>query len=94
MKKKLPRLRTDKEAEDFVAHADLTQYDLSVMRTVQFEFAPKAARVNMRLPANLLKAVKTTAAHRGVPYQRFIRQALERAVAGAEATPAKRRKAS
>jgi predicted DNA binding CopG/RHH family protein len=93
MKKKLPRLKTDKAAEDFVATSDLTQYDLSGMRTVQFEFAPKAARINMRLPDDLLKAVKTTAARRGVPYQRFIRQALERAVGGAEQPPPKRRKA-
>ena len=87
MKKKLPKLRTDKEAEDFVAHADLTQYDLGGMKTVQFEFAPKAARVNMRLPADLLNAVKSTAARRGVPYQRFIRQALERAVSPATGKP-------
>jgi predicted DNA binding CopG/RHH family protein len=80
MKKRLPKLRTDKEAEDFVARSDLTQYDLSEMQTVQFEFAPKAARINMRLPAELLKAVKSSAARRGVPYQRFIRQALEQAI--------------
>ena len=35
----------------------------------------------MRLPSKLLKAVKLAAAERGVPYQRFIRQTLERAVA-------------
>lgn len=81
MKKKLPKLRTDKQAEDFVAKSDLTQYDLSGMKTVQFEFAPKAARINMRLPEDLLKAVRSTASRRGVPYQRFIRQALEQAVA-------------
>jgi predicted DNA binding CopG/RHH family protein len=92
MKKKLPKLRTDKEAEDFVANSDLTQYDLSGMRTVQFEFAPKAARINMRLPEDLLKAVKTTAARRGVPYQRFIRQALEQAIAPSKDGEPKRRK--
>ncbi len=81
MKKKLPKLRTDRQAEEFVAKSDLTQYDLSGMQTVQFEFAPKAARINMRLPVDLLKQVKATAARRGVPYQRFIRQTLERAVA-------------
>jgi predicted DNA binding CopG/RHH family protein len=81
MKKKLPKLRSDKEAEDFVANSDLTNYDLSGMRMVRFEFAPKAARVNMRLPNDLLKAVKATAARQGIPYQRFIRQALERAIA-------------
>jgi predicted DNA binding CopG/RHH family protein len=93
MKKKLPKLRTDREAEDFVAKSDLTQYDLSGMRAAQFEFAPKAARVNMRLPEELLDAVKTTAARRGVPYQRFIRQALENAVATTEDQRSKRRKA-
>ncbi|HUY20306.1 MAG TPA: CopG family antitoxin [Candidatus Binataceae bacterium] len=37
MKKKLPRLRSDKEAEDFVEKADLTEYDLSGMRPIRFE---------------------------------------------------------
>lgn len=81
MKKKLPRLRSDKAAEDFVAHADLTEYDLSGMRMVQFEFEPKTERVNMRLPRTLLDAVKARAAKQGIPYQRFIRLTLESAVA-------------
>ena len=80
MKEKLPKLRTDKEAEAFVAKSDLTDYDLSAMRMVRFEFQPKSERVNMRLPRPLLDAVKATAAKAGVPYQRFIRQALENAV--------------
>jgi len=80
MKKQLPKLRSDKEAEVFVAKSDLTDYDLSGMRMVRFEFQPKDERVNMRLPRTLLDAVKATAAKAGVPYQRFIRQALENAV--------------
>jgi predicted DNA binding CopG/RHH family protein len=80
MKKKLPKLRSDKAAEDFIAKADLTEYDLSDMRMVRFEFQPKSERVNMRLPKPLLEAVKETAADAGMPYQRFIRQALEAAV--------------
>lgn len=80
MKKKLPKLRSDKAAEDFVAKADLTEYDLSGLQTVRFEFQPKSERVNMRLPEPLLRAVKASAAKAGVPYQRFIRQALEVAV--------------
>ena len=80
MKKKLPEIRSDKAAEAFVAGADLTEYDLSGMREVRFEFEPKSARVNMRLPATLLAAVKKYATKAGVPYQRFIRQALEAAV--------------
>ncbi len=80
MKKQLPTLASDTEAEEFVATSDLTEYDLSGMRVVQFEFQPKTERVNMRLPRPLLDAVKTTAASAGAPYQRFIRQALENAV--------------
>jgi predicted DNA binding CopG/RHH family protein len=80
MKKKLPKLSSDKEAETFVATSDLTDYDLSGMRIVRFEFQPKSERVNMRLPRPLLDAVKAMAAKAGVPYQRFIRQALENAV--------------
>lgn len=77
---KLPRLRTDGQAEQFVAGSDLTQFDLSTLKSTQFEFAHKEARVNMRLPSELLTAVKRAAQQRGVPYQRFIRQTLERAI--------------
>lgn len=80
MKQQLPPQRSDKAAEAFVHNADLTQYDLSVLRPVRFEFQPKDERVNMRLPRPLLDAVKAAAAKAGVPYQRFIRQALELAV--------------
>jgi len=80
MKKKLPALKTDKQAEEFVAKANLADYDLSSMRMVRFEFQPKSERVNMRLPRPLLDAVKASAAKAGIPYQRFIRQALEVAV--------------
>ena len=80
MKKKIPDFRTDQQAETFVDRADLTKYDLSGATPVRFEFEKKEARVNMRLPEALLEAVKDRAKERGVPYQRFIRQVLERAV--------------
>ena len=80
MKKPFPVLQTDEEAEAFVRDADLGDYDLAAMVPVRFEFAPKAARVNMRLPTPLLDAVKAKAKGLGMPYQRFIRQALEQAV--------------
>lgn len=79
-KKKIPAFKTDKKAETFVARADLTDYDLSDVRPVRFEFEKKTARVNMRLPQRLLDAVKRRAERRGIPYQRLIREALERAV--------------
>jgi len=80
MKKKIPTFKSDEEAERFVETAELSEYDLSGAKPVRFEFEKKTARVNMRLPEPLLAAVKDRAKARGIPYQRFIREALERAV--------------
>jgi len=80
MKKKIPTFRTDKEAQDFVDTADLTEYDLSGGKPVQFEFEAKSASINMRVPKPLLDAVKERAKVRGIPYTRFIRQLIEREV--------------
>jgi predicted DNA binding CopG/RHH family protein len=80
MKKPLPKLNSDTQAEHFVATSDLTDYDLSRMQMVKFEFQPKSERINMRLPKPLLDAVKTSAAKAGVPYQRYIRHLLETSV--------------
>ncbi len=63
-----------------MATADLSEYDLSGGQAVPFEFQKKSARVNMRLPEDLLDAVKTKTKERGIPYQRFIRETLEREV--------------
>jgi predicted DNA binding CopG/RHH family protein/uncharacterized DUF497 family protein len=82
LKKKIPIFHSDEEAERFVDEADLTEYDFSQFKPVRFEFEKKAARVNMRLPETLLAAVKERARARGIPYQRFIREVLEQAVAG------------
>jgi hypothetical protein len=41
VKKPLPKLQADHEAERFVAEANLTEYGLSRLRTVQFEFQLK-----------------------------------------------------
>jgi predicted DNA binding CopG/RHH family protein len=78
--KQFPTFRSDEEAEEFVANADLSEYDFSQFKPVRFEFAPKDARLNMRLPGSLMRAVKERAETRGIPYQRFIREALEMAL--------------
>jgi predicted DNA binding CopG/RHH family protein len=80
MKRKIPKLATDKDAEEFLDR-DLSNLDFSQFKSARFEFEPKTARVNMRLPEALLNAVKKRARVRKVPYQRFIREVLERAVA-------------
>ncbi len=46
-KKKLPKRATDKSAEIFIAEADLTEYDLSGLKPVRFEFQPKGRRITM-----------------------------------------------
>jgi predicted DNA binding CopG/RHH family protein len=79
-KKKLPALRSDAEAEAFVANADLTEYDLSDLVPMRFELRRKDKSINLRLPEKLLAAVRLRAQKEGVPYQRFIRMALERAL--------------
>jgi predicted DNA binding CopG/RHH family protein len=80
MKKPIPTFKTDQDAEIFVEKADLSEYDLSGARSVGFEFDRKDARVNMRLPQGLVDALKDKAQQRGIPYQRLIREALERVV--------------
>jgi CopG antitoxin of type II toxin-antitoxin system len=47
MKKTIPTFKTDKEAEDFVATADLTDYDLSGGEVVRFELKRKDKSVNL-----------------------------------------------
>lgn len=79
--KTMPPLRSDKEAEDFVADADLSQYDLSGFKPMRFEVEPKSASLNMRLPVALLDAVKARARARGIPYTRYVRMLLESDVA-------------
>ncbi|MCP4181850.1 MAG: hypothetical protein GY761_00805 [Hyphomicrobiales bacterium] len=76
--KSLPRLKTDKEAEDFVENADLSDYDLSGFKPVNFEFENKSATISMRLPESQLAAVKAEAKKRGMPYQRFMREMIQR----------------
>lgn len=46
------------------------------------ELHAKIKSVSMRLPTELLRAVRAEADAEGMPYERFIRAALEEAVAG------------
>jgi len=78
--KKLPTFKSDRDAERFVDRADLSQFDLSGGEFVRFELKPKDRSVNLRLPGELLEAVRKRAKRAGLPYQRFIRMALEEAL--------------
>ena len=75
--KKMPSLTSDAEAEVFVDKADLSEFDLSLFKPMQFEFEKKSAALNMRLPQQLLDALKTKAREKGIPYTRYVRMLLE-----------------
>ena len=75
-KRKVPRLTTDEDAEKFLEQ-DLSDLDFSQFKPVRFEFEKKDARLNMRVPLSMMRALKSRAKARGIPYQRFIREALE-----------------
>jgi predicted DNA binding CopG/RHH family protein len=75
--KPFPTHRSDEEAEEFVATADLSKYDFSGFKPMRFEFEKKAAQLNMRIPQGLLDAVKSKAEARGMPFTRYIRMLME-----------------
>lgn len=80
MSKRVPRLRTDEDAEKFLEN-DLSNYiDPEHMVPLRFEFENKNKAINIRLSEGLLKAIQDKAKKEGIPYQRFIRMVLERAV--------------
>jgi predicted DNA binding CopG/RHH family protein len=79
--KQMPTLLSDESAERFVETANLSTYDLSGLKPMHFEFEPKTAALKMRLPENLLAALKVKAKAKGIPYSRYIRLLLEKDVA-------------
>ena len=81
MRRKLPAFKSDEEAAD-ILDRDLTTYiNRENLAPSPFEYQPKQKSVNLRISDELLNAVRAAARRRGIPYQRFIRQALESALA-------------
>jgi len=80
--KPMPSLTSDASAEQFVENADLSEFDLTSFKPMHFEFEPKSAALNMRLPKNLLDAIKRKAAAKGMPYTRYVRLLIENDLAG------------
>jgi predicted DNA binding CopG/RHH family protein len=78
--RKLPALKSDKAAEKLL-NEDLSKYlSAENLEPFPFEFRPKQKSVNLRISDELLTAIRAAARRRGIPYQRYIRQALERAL--------------
>ena len=55
MRRRVPRLTTDEEAEAYMAQ-DLSDLDFSQLEPARFEFEKKSERINMRVPKPLLDA--------------------------------------
>lgn len=81
MKKKVPKLKSDTEAENFL-NQDLTDYiNLKNFASVNFEMLPKDKQVNLRFSEQLLSAVRQKADKEGISYQKYIRKAVEESLA-------------
>lgn len=80
MKKRLPKMRSDQSAEKLL-RKDLSDYlDPDNFTLTSFEFAPKDKSITIRVSKPLLEAVKAVSKRKGVSYQKYVRQALERAL--------------
>ena len=86
--RKVPVFKSDEEAEAFLEQ-DLSDLDFSQFKPMHFEMRPKEKSVNLRMSEALLDAVRENAKRAGVPYQRYIRHVLERAVTERKPTKAK-----
>ena len=77
MKKRLPRMKTDRAAKA-VLKKDLSAYLSSENFTrTTFEFAPKDKSVTLRMSSQLLSAVQAAAKRLRTNYQKVIREAIE-----------------
>ena len=80
MPKRLPRMNNDEEAEALLEN-DLSDYlDPTNFSLVSFEFEPKDTSISIRMSSTLLHTVKEAAKRRGMSYQRYIREAVERSL--------------
>ncbi|ELR96275.1 CopG family antitoxin [Gloeocapsa sp. PCC 73106] len=84
MSNSFPKITSDEEAEKLLSE-DLTEYLTpenfhSNFKPVTFEFAPKDTTISFRLSKDLLDAVKRASGKRGIGYQKFIRESIERAI--------------
>lgn len=80
MKKRLPKLKSEKAVEKFL-NKDLADYLHSEnFQLASFEYEPKNKTLSLRLSDGLLSAIKALSRKQGIPYQRYIREALEQSV--------------
>jgi predicted DNA binding CopG/RHH family protein len=80
MNQVFPRVNTDEEIEALL-EGDMSQYaNPSNWKKVTFEFQPKDKTINLRMSEKMLDQVKLASKKEGIPYQRYIRQSIERSL--------------
>lgn len=80
MSSKIPKFGSDEELEAFLEQ-DLSDYITPEnFKPARFEFLPKTRQVTLRFSEALLDAVREQAREQGISYQRYIRQAVKRAL--------------
>lgn len=84
--KKLPRLTSDAQAENWLMRSDMTEYDWSTAIPAkqfwaQVEDQRKDKTISLRLPAPMQAAVRDISQKMNTPVQRYIRQAIEEKLA-------------
>mgnify|MGYP001603640576 CR=1 FL=1 len=77
--RRVPVMTSDEEAEALLDQ-DLSDLDPSQFKPLDWERMPKTARITMRVPQPLVDALKAKAKARGIPYQRLVREAIEKAI--------------
>ena len=80
-KKTIPDFATDEEAEEFVANANLSDYDLSDFVVAPIAFVRPVP--NAFVPDDLLMKVRARAQQEGVSPDHFIERVLEEAIEAA-----------
>lgn len=77
MKKRLPKLKSDRAAKELLKK-DLSDFiSPDNFKTTSFEFAPKDKSITLRVSSDLLEAVQSAAKRRRTNYQKLIREAIE-----------------
>ena len=64
--KSLPVLLSDADAEEFIATSDLTKFDLSGGRLMNFEFEEKDSQLSLRMPTRDRKSTRLNSSHGGI----------------------------
>jgi len=78
MKKRIPAFKSDEEAEKFLEQ-DLSDYmHTDNFTKVIFKYVPLDKTVSLRMTAPLLNLIKSLAKKEKIPYQKLMREFLER----------------